>query len=586
MGLVIAKLVASVKAAIVSRRLRREFLMPVAATPIAPADTPGEKPKARAGFALLVAAGILLSRLSGLVREKFFAHYFGNSDAAGVFKAAIRIPNVLQNLFGEGVLSASFIPVYARLLANDDEELAGRVAGAVASLLALVVSILVVLGVILTPYILVVIAPGFHGEVRALTVRVVRILFPGIGLLVLSAWCLGMLNSHRRFFLSYVAPVFMNIAMIATLVFFGRRLNENSLVIAAAWGTVAGAGLQFGVQLPFVFRYAKKIRFGLQTALEPVREVIRNFGPVVLGRGVVQLSAYLDGLLVPLLGTAAVSALAYQQMIYFLPISLFGMSVAAAELPQMSGAVGSDDEIHAAMRTRLQRGLRQIAFFVVPTVVAFLAIGNVLVAALYQGGRFGAEDTLYVWYILMGSTVGLLAVTLGRLYSSAFYALRDPKTPLRFAALRVVLTGGLGYLCAVPLRPLLTGALVALHVRLPVVGGGEKALGAIGLTVSAGVAGWLEFYLLRRTLSRRIGSVSIPPAYLARLWAAAILAGISGAAFHLYVLARIGPHLPRILPHLRDGAIVCGVFGLVYFAAALVFAVPEAKATLGRLRRR
>jgi putative peptidoglycan lipid II flippase len=270
-------------------------------------------------------------------------------------------------------------------------------------------------------------------------------------------------------------------------------------------------------------------------------------------------------------------------MIYLLPVSLFGMSVAAAELPQMSGAVGTDEEIHEAMRKRLQRGLRQIAFFVVPSIVAFIAIGNVLVSALYQGGRFGPDDTRYVWYILIGSTVGLLAVTLGRLYSSAFYALRDPKTPLRFAALRVLLTGVLGYLFAVPLRPLLTNALVALHVPLPAVGGGEKALGAIGLTASAGIAGWLEFWLLRRALTRRAGAVSVPPSFLARLWTSAILAGV---AFHIYVLSRLAPHLPRILPFIRDGAIVCGVFGLVYFAATYAFGVPEAKATLGRLRRR
>src|ERR1700753_3271633 len=124
------------------------------------------------------------------------------------------------------------------------------------------------------------------------------------------------------------------------------------------------------------------------------------------------------------------------------------MSVAAAELPQMSSALGTVEEIHAAMRKRMERGLRQIAFFVVPCVVAFVAIGDRIVAALYQGGRFHADDTRYVWYILVGSTVGLLAVTLGRLYSSAFYALRDTRTPLRFAILRVILTGVLGYLFA------------------------------------------------------------------------------------------------------------------------------------------
>ena len=179
-------------------------------------------------FAVLVAAGILLSRIAGLIRERVFAYYFGGTSmAAGVFRAGLRIPNFLQNLFGEGVLSASFIPVYAKLLAQGDEELAGRVAGAIASILALFVSVLVVLGVSVTSWIVDIIVPGFSGEARQLTIRIVRILFPGIGILVLSAWCLGILNSHRKFFLSYVAPVLWNAAMIATMVVFGSRLTQS-----------------------------------------------------------------------------------------------------------------------------------------------------------------------------------------------------------------------------------------------------------------------------------------------------------------------------------------------------------------------
>ncbi len=207
------------------------------------------------------------------------------------------------------------------------------------------------------------------------------------------------------------------------------------------WGYVVGAAAQFGILVPFVFKYAKHLRFIIDMTLEPVREVLRNFTPVLVGRGVVQFSAYLDSLLASLLGTAAVAALSYAQIISLLPISLFGMSVAAAELPQMSSALGTEEEIKAALRRRMERGLRQIAFFVVPSVAAFILIGNVLVAALYEGGRFSADDTRYVWYILIGSTVGLLTVTLGRLYSSAFYALRDTKTPLRYAMIRVALTG-------------------------------------------------------------------------------------------------------------------------------------------------
>jgi len=531
---------------------------------------------------VLVAAGIFLTRISGFVRLKIFTHYLGTSDAAGVFSAAYRIPNFLQNLFGEGVLSASFIPVYARLLAENDEETAGRVAGIVASLLALVVAIIVLVGVLITPWILFVIAPGFTGAVRQLTIEVVRILFPGIGLLVMSAWCLGILNSHHRFFLPYIAPVLMNVAQIATLIIFGTRMRQADLVVALAWGAVAGAALQLGIQLPSVFRHAKKLRFAIDMTLAPVREVLRNFTPVVIGRGVVQLSAYLDNLLSTLLGTAAAAALFYAQTIAILPVSLFGMSVAAAELPQMSSAIGSDEEIHATLRKRLERGLRQIAFFVVPSVVAFIAIGKAIIGALLQGGQFHAEDSQYVWYILIGSTLGLLAVTLGRLYSSAFYALRDTKTPLRFAMIRVALTGVLGYLFAIPLRPLLIDALQFARVPLPPIQGSLKPYGAIALTATAGVAGWLEFILLRRALSRRMGAVPLSRAYLVKLWSSAIAAGIAGAAFYAYVVPRLGAHLPRVFPNIRDGIIVCGIFGVVYFAATMILGVPESRATLGR----
>ena len=142
----------------------------------------------------------MLSRIAGLIRERALAHFLGTLPAADAFRAALRIPNFLQNLFGEGVLSASFIPVYSRLLATSDEKDADHVASVVGSLLALLTSVLVILGILCTPLLIDVIAPGFTGETRQLTIRLVQILFPGVGALVMSAWCLGILNSHGRFF--------------------------------------------------------------------------------------------------------------------------------------------------------------------------------------------------------------------------------------------------------------------------------------------------------------------------------------------------------------------------------------------------
>ncbi|MET0645241.1 MAG: murein biosynthesis integral membrane protein MurJ [Pyrinomonadaceae bacterium] len=520
--------------------------------------------------AFLVGAGILLSRIVGVIRQRVFAYFLGNSDAMDAFNAAFRIPNFLQNVFGEGALSASFIPVYARLLAREDEEEADRVAWAIFTLLALVVSVLVLAGVLATPLLINAIAMGFEGEKRALTERLVRIFFPGAGLLVLSAWCLGVLNSHRRFFLSYTAPVVWNIALIVSLAWAGWPSRGvpladlgvwGDVTAFAAWGSVLGSGLQFAVQLPTVLMLLRRARLALGLANSHVRTVLRNFVPVFVSRGVVQISAFVDAWLASWLGTGAVAALGYAQSIYTLPVSLFGISVSAAELPEMSSAVGEQDEVAEKLRLRLSAGLRRIAFFVVPSAVAILTLGDVMVGALYQSGKFGRADTVYVWAILAGSAVGLLPSTFGRLYASTFYALHDTRTPLRFAALHVALATVLGYLFALWLPPLF---------------GFDLRWGAVGLTLSAGLAGWAELILLRRRLNARIGRTGLSTSFALKLWVAA---GASAAAGWGLKLLLGGIH-PIFL-----AALVLTPYGLLYFALTSLWGLPEARAVVGRFTR-
>ena len=450
----------------------------------------------------------------------------------------------------------------ASLLARNDKEEARKTAGAVAALLSLSTSFLVLLGVLTASWLIDAIAPGFHGEKRELTVLLVRILFPGAGLLVASAWCLGVLNSHRKFFISYTAPVLWNIAMIAGMIAFGAGRTQNSLVVITAWASVVGSALQVLVQLPMVLKLIGGLRLSLSQQGEHVRTVIRNFFPVFISRGVVQISAYIDAFLASWLPTGAVSALAYAQTLYTLPVSLFGMSVSAAELPVMSGAIGAADEVAALLRSRLNSGLRQITFLVVPSVAGFLILGDVIVAAIYRSGRFTQADVLYVWGILAGSTVGLLASTLGRLYSSGFYALRDTRTPLRFAIVRVLLTTLLGYLAALPLPRLL---------------GVDPRWGVAGLTISAGIASWIEFSLLQRGIRRRIGQVGVPLPFLAKIW----LAALPAAAISRGILYLLGHHHPIFL-----AVVVLSVYGILFFAAVNLLKVPEAQSMLGMVRRR
>jgi putative peptidoglycan lipid II flippase len=296
---------------------------------------------------------------------------------------------------------------------------------------------------------------------------------------------------------------------------------------------------------------------------EHVRSVAKNFFPVFLSRGVVQISAYIDSWLASFLGTGAVSALGYAQTLYTLPVSLFGMAVAAAELPAMSAELGTQSEIAHALRRRLAAGLQQIAFFVIPSAVAFVLLGDVVVALIYRSGQFQHGDVLFVWGVLSCSAVGLLASTSGRLYSSAFYALRDTRTPLRFAMIRVALTLGLGYVCALPVPRML---------------GIDQRWGTAGLTLSAGVAGWLEFLLLRRALHGRVGPVPGDPGRIVRLWAVAIVAGLAG-----YVVKRALPfHAPLLV-----GPCVLAVYGGLYLAATQALGVGNMGALnrlLGRRR--
>jgi putative peptidoglycan lipid II flippase len=526
-----------------------------------PIDQKAVPRRSRAG-AFFVSVGIFTNKIFGVVRQSFIATYLGAGATADAFNAAIRIPNLLQTLFGDGALSASFIPVYVGLRTRGDEEEAGRVAGAVFAILALVVSILVLLGVLFTPQILPLIVWGFKGERRELAITYVRILFPGAGLFVLGAWCLGVLNSHRKFLLSYMAPVLWNVTMIAALIWYGPRESLASLARITAWASVIGAAAQFLVQLPFVLALVKQFHMSLDWRRPSVRTVLRNFAPVGVSRGVVQVSSYIDQLISSLLPEGMVSLLFYATTISYVPVALFGMSISAAELPEMASVVGEQAERARQLRERLNAGLRQIAFFVVPSAAAMLVAGDVMAAALFQHGRhFSRQDTIYTWSILAGSSVGLLASTMGRLYSSTYYALHDTRTPLRFAIVRVLLTTVLGVAMALGLPKL-------LHI--------DPHWGGAALTVSFGIAGWVEFTLLRRGMNQRIGDTGLPIPLAAKLWSCAALA--AAAALGLKVAFRSMPAIPAAV-------IVLGGFGLVYLAAAILTKVPEARILVRRFGR-
>lgn len=556
--------------------------------PAPPAAPPARVPSPRRA-SFLVAAGILLSRLSGLIREVVIGRYLGTSPSADAFRAALRIPNLLQNLLGEGVLSASFIPVYARLRSEGDEREAGRLAGAIAGLLLVLTGVLCVLGLLLAGPLTSLLASGLGAFRHELTVELVRIMFPGIGFLVLSAWCLGVLNSHRRFFLSYVAPVLWNAAQIVALVAAAlSAFDQRSMAVALAWGVLIGGALQFAVQLGPVLRLLGRFRLSLDTTRASVRNVLSRFGPVVLSRGTVQVLAFIDLTLASWLAAGAIAALGYAQVLYLLPISLFGMSVAAAELPALSETRVYDPDTRRVYRRRLEEGMARIAFYVAPTAAMFIVVGDVIVRLVFQRGDFTAADTWAVWLVLAAFATGLPAMTSSRLLQNGLYALDDARTPARLAVVRVIVAAAVALALMFPLDRLTIGPtgiegwsdVLGAFGPLPADVRADATLphlGIVGLGVGASVAAWVEYLMLSRALAWRIGRTR-----LAGRWLNPIAVSCAAAAAVAYGMVWLtGDRLPSLV----TAVVVLGPAGVVYVALTRSLGVPEARTSLDRVGR-
>ncbi len=488
--------------------------LPVAA-PLDDPDRPGD------GGAIdttktsaMASAGIFLSRIAGLVREIAMANFLGNFGAADAFRAATRIPNLLQNLLGEGTLSAAFIPVYAKLLGEGDDREARKVANAVFGLLLVFTGLLVGVGILFAPQLTAVLAPGFQGSRYDLTVDLVQITTLGIGFLVLSAWCLGVLNAHRKFFLSYVAPVAWNTTQIIAIVTAGvLSLSDADIARAMAWGMTVGGLIQFLVQLPSVIRVGGRIRPSLDVRNPAVKRVLTRFGPAVLGRGVVAINSYIELIFASFLAIGAVSALSIAQVLYNLPISLFALAISAAELPELARSG------RGAVAARLTPALQRMLFFVWFSLIIYVFGGRLVVGMLFQRGRFGPDDTTLVWAILAAYCLGLLAISTSRLLQNTLFALGDTKGPAVIVLIRSVVSGVVTVILMFQFDNLMvtvsgiTGwdALPgALHPLADSIREDESAplrMGAVGIALGDVVGNWIENILLRRRLHRAVGDV-------------------------------------------------------------------------------
>lgn len=457
----------------------------------------------------MVTAGIIVSRLVGLLRQRVTAHFFGTSELADVLAAAFRAGNITQNLLGEGTLSATFIPVYARLRAAGDARRAAHFALSALGLLLVAAAAASALGVLAAPWLSFLVAAGFSEEKLASTTRIVRIVFPMTGLLVLSAWGLGVLNAHRRFFLPYAAPVAWSAAQIAGLLACGAWLGMRGepLAEALAWSAFAGAALQLALLLPS----ARRLLGGLSPRLDArdpsVREASRKLPAALLGRGIIQVSGLVDTLLVSFLGTGANAAFNYAQTVYLLPMSILGTGEAAVALPEMARDTAQADVArrNEALSRRLGASLARITVLTVPTTAVFMLLGRELITLLLQTGTFDRASTARVEPLVCAYGLALLGNAAGRVLITASFALGDTSTPARYALYRVLVSTGLSLL---------------LMQRLDV----------LGVVLGAVIAGWVEALALAHRVRREIGGLGLDQIRIGRVAALTAVSVGSGVA--------------------------------------------------------
>ncbi len=463
-------------------------------------QTPGRAREARS--AAVVAVAILLSKLVGLIRQRVVAHYFGTSAVADVIAAAFRVGNLAQNLLGEGTLSASFIPVYAKLRGEGREAEAIEFARAALGLLAAAVIVVSGLGVALAPWLAMVVAPGFDAAKLAMTTRLVRIVFPMTGLLVLCAWALGVLNAHRKFFLPYVAPVIWSAAQIAALLVGGSwlLLSGEALARVLALGALVGATLELAALLGRCRPLLGTLRPTLNHRNPALRTAARRLPGVLLGRGVIQISGLIDTMLVSFLGTGSNAVFGYAQMLYLLPMSVLGTGEAAVSLPEMARDSAEEDleRRNERMRARLGAMLTRVTVLAVPAMAVLILFGGELITLLLRTGRFDGDSTHRVAEALAVYGFALLGNASGRLFATSFFALGDTRLPARFAVARVV-----------------TSTVLALLLM--------GSLGVVGVVLGATTAGWLEALLLGWQLRKRIGGLGLEALPVGRILALAVV---------------------------------------------------------------
>jgi len=443
------------------------------------------------------------SRVLGFVRDILLARIFGASGFTDAFFIAYRIPNLFRELFAEGSMSAAFVPVFTETLSVEGKEEAKKLAASALAFFLSVLSVVCFLGILLAPYIVSGIAPGFikSPEKFALTVKLTRVMFPFLFFISLAALAKGILNAMKSFFVPALAPIFLNLSIITAAIFVAPHFVVPLVAIGMA--VSIGGALQVAIQLPELFKKGFLIKPVFRKYHPGLKKILRLMLPAIGGMGVAQINIFISTIFVSFLAGGAATYLYYSMRFVHLPIGIFGVAMATAVLPSLSEHAAKGD--YDALRSTFSFSLRILFFMTLPAMAGLIILAEPLISVLLQRGEFTARATADTAYALVFYSTGLWAFVGVRIVASTFYSMQDTKTPVKIAVVSVIVNIIFSFLLMGPMR----------HGGL-----------AFANAIASAVNFTLLLYLLKRKLGRVDGR-AIAQSFI-KMFIASLIMGIIG----------------------------------------------------------
>jgi putative peptidoglycan lipid II flippase len=506
----------------------------------------------------VVGIATMLSRIFGFIRDMVVAALFGAGLTTDAFFVAFRIPNLLRRLLAEGSLTVSFVPVFTEYLRNKTRVEALELANITFTALSIILVVVSFLGVLFSPLIVTIMAPGFARMPAQydLAVFLTRLMFPYILLISLVALCMGILNSLRHFAAPALSPVVLNLAMILAALTLRGLFQEP--VVALAVGVMTGGVLQLAMQWPFLIKMGVRLKPDFHFHHPGVKRIGMLMLPASFGAAIYQINIFIGTILASLLPTGSVSYLYYADRIVELPLGVFAIAIGTATLPSFSDQV-AQGRIEELKRT-ISFTLRLILFITIPATIALIALRVPIISVLFQRGEFSAQATMLTAQALLAYAVGLWAFSVIRIIVSAFYSLQDTRSPMKAAIVALIVN-----------------ALFSVALMFP--------LKHAGIALATSIASAVNVGMLWVILKRRVGTI-LDSEFTRSVAKTSLASLVMGAVIFIIGLLTpwhtSGPFSARLIY-----LVLCVVGGgIAFIAAACLFRSSEAMLMLGALRRR